>query len=171
MTTVQKTVVRISRIADWVREDRSLACIIFSISVVLLWLVLTPLAAPIARQTMKRFHLKSESFIGWACQFPVPSMYNFANQYQVDSYPPGLISPLLDESEPRHLNHFPARCFTFADGRYEYLRLGKNQWFTLKSSYRGQELTSKFHLKPTLENSNESTRKQYEVVRLTAPKE
>ena len=34
----------------------------------------------------------------------------------------------------------------FFAGRYDFLSTQEDRWFTLKSSYRGQVLESKFHL-------------------------
>ena len=97
--------------------------------------------------TMRRFHLQTSSFIAWAIQFPIPAMYNFSNRAEIDRYPPGLVDPLLAETEKRYLNHFPIRCLTFADGRARYLSEGQDRWITLISSYRGQKLESHYHVK------------------------
>lgn len=85
-------------------------------------------------------------------------MYNFANRYQVDRYPPGLVDPLLEESEYRYLNHFPVRCITFADGRYRNLREGNDLWITVETSYRGQTLETRLHIKQKQESGFEMIR-------------
>ena len=74
-------------------------------------------------------------------------MYNFANRAEVDIYPPGLVDPLLDETEKRHLNHFPVRCVTFADGRFRHFLENQDRWITVDTSYRGQKLETRFHAK------------------------
>ncbi len=76
-----------------------------------------PWVRSVSMTTMRRFHLQTSSFIAWAIQFPIPAMYNFSNRAEIDRYPPGLVDPLLAETEKRYLNHFPVRCLTFADGR------------------------------------------------------
>ena len=105
---------------------------------------------------MHRFHLRSSSFWVWAVQQPIPAMYNFANRFEVQQYPPDFISadflnPLMVEPERRYLNHFPARVLTFANTRYIYLRDGQDRWVTIESSYRGQQLETKFHAKSRAE--------------------
>lgn len=129
------------------RRDLGFVAIIMLIACVALWLLLMPWVKSISWTAMERFHLRSSSFPTWVAQFPIPSMYNFANRCKVDRYPPGLIDPLLDESESRYLNHFPTRCITFADGRYRYLRDGNDLWITVETSYRGQTLETRLHIK------------------------
>ena len=114
------------------------------------WLLLMPWFPRIASQTLQRFHLRTPSFAVWAMQFPVPSMYNFANQYKVGEFPPGLVMMVFDENW-RYANHFPARVITFFAGRKDFLSSQTDRWFTLKSSYRGQTLESKFHLEAQAE--------------------
>ncbi|MEM1068964.1 MAG: hypothetical protein AAGI63_08725 [Planctomycetota bacterium] len=121
------------------------------------WVLLMPLVPAIAGVTLRRFHLRSNSFVSWAVQFPIPAMYNFANRYEVN---PATNSSDPDSSEPvdsdadelvvgeRLINHFPVRIFTFADGRHYYLREGEDRWLTVRSSYRGQTLESRFHADP-----------------------
>jgi len=158
-------------LAVWIKQDATFCLMLSVIFLVSTWLLLTPIWSRVSHQTMLRFHLQSQSFAAWACQFPIPAMYNFANQYEIDEYPPGLIDPLFDTSQPRFLNHFPSRCFTFADARGEYLREGTNQWFTLTSSYRGQKLTSKFHLKPSGTLAPSEPHRRYEVIRISTETE
>jgi len=158
---------RITTVFRWSQEDKSFGIVITAILCIVTWLLLTPVNPRIAKQTLLRFHLQTKSFAAWACQFPIPSMYNFANQYKIDDYPPGLIMPLFEENIPRHLNHFPTRCFTFADGRGKELLNGENKWVTLDSSYRGQSLHSKFHLQPDSSNRSSGARRSYKLIRLS----
>jgi hypothetical protein len=139
-----------------------MACVVL-ISVVVVWLLLMPLVPTIARQTMLRFHLRSHSFAQWAIQFPIPSMYNFANQYEVRATPPGLIDPLADDTQPRYINHFPPRLVTFFDTRERLLRDGTDRWLTLQSSYRGQRIRTLLHAEPKQGNAG------FELHRLKCP--
>jgi hypothetical protein len=111
------------------------------------WLLLMPWVPAIAATTLKRFHLSTGSFAAWAVQFPIPAMYNFANRYEVHESAEAL-SDDSSHASRRMLNHFPARIFTFADGRFMYLRDGDDRWLTIESSYRGQTLQSRFHAEP-----------------------
>ena len=60
-------------------------CLLVCLHVI--WLLLMPWVPGIAKATMNRFHLSSSSFAVWAIQFPIPTMYNFANQYEVREFP------------------------------------------------------------------------------------
>ncbi len=130
-------------------RDYGFLAIVGLLVAVAVWLLLMPVVSSVAGTTMRRFHLRTSSFAGWAIQFPIPAMYNFSNRYQFDRYPPGLIDPLFHEpGEKRYINHFPVRCVTFADGRYFELHEGEDRWITVDSTYRGQQIESRFHAKP-----------------------
>lgn len=129
------------------QRDVGFVSIIVLLAFIALWLLLMPWVKPISWTSMRRFHLATSSFVAWAAQFPIPAMYNFANRAEVDRYPPGLVDPLFDETERRHLNHFPARCITFADGRYRHFHEGQDRWITIDTSYRGRTLETRFHAK------------------------
>jgi hypothetical protein len=112
------------------------------------WLLCTPISPAVASVTLRRFHLGSRSFGSWAIQFPIPAMYNFANRYEVretaakrDDANAGLLVR-------RYANHFPTRLITFADSRHLYLSSHRDRWFTIRSCYQGQCLTSRFHARP-----------------------
>ncbi|MFK8111514.1 MAG: hypothetical protein AB8B91_04915 [Rubripirellula sp.] len=128
-------------------RDKGFMAILGLVIVNVVWLLLMPWVPSIAQATMNRFHLRTSSFAAWAIQQPIPSMYNFANRYEVNEFPPGMVDPILFEGEKRYINHFPTRAFTFANKRVMYLGKGEDRWFTLESSYRGQTLESRFHLK------------------------
>jgi hypothetical protein len=130
------------------KRDPLFIVILAAIGAVVLWLLLTPLVPAIARVTMRRFHLASESFAGWAIQAPIPTMYNFGNQYEIRELPENLITPILDSTRPRYINHFPTRVLTFANGRYTLLHPQQDRWLTFRSSYRGQTLETKVHAQP-----------------------
>ena len=115
------------------------------------WLLFMPWVSVIASSTMNRFHLRTPSFVRWAMQFPIPSMYNCANEYKVQGFPPGFADPIIDDNW-RYINHFPARIITFADARYRHLSRKEDRWFTLRSSYRGQTIQSTIHLQSLGQN-------------------
>ncbi len=135
------------------RRDWGFITIVALVVVNGVWVLLLPWVPAIASATLHRFHLRSTSFWVWAAQFPVPSMYNFANRFEMTDVPPGfidpiLISPLDDESNKRYVNHFPTRWLTFANARYRFLRDGRDRWLTIDSTYRGQRLETRMHAKP-----------------------
>lgn len=127
--------------------DYGMMLIVAMLAAVSVWLLLMPLVPQIASSTLHRFHLRSRSFLWWSVQQPIPSMYNFANRFEVREYPPGLIDPIIDSTEKRFINHFPTRILTFANTRYLYLSKGEDRWVTIESSYRGQTLKTRFHAK------------------------
>ena len=129
-------------------RDRGFIAIVTLVAANAVWLLMMPWVPGIARCTLDRFHLRTGSFAAWAIQCPIPSMYNFANRYEAREFPPGLVDPIIDTVEPRYVNHFPARVFTFADGRWRLQKDGRDRWVTIESSYRGQTIQSRFHLKP-----------------------
>lgn len=129
-------------------RDPFFVVILVGVCCVSLWLLLMPWCPGIARQSMKRFHLASDSFPLWAAQAPIPAMYNFGNRYEVRDLPEGLMTPVFDSSEPRYINHFPLRVLTFANKRYVLLSPGQDRWLTVWSEYRGQMLETKVHVKP-----------------------
>lgn len=159
----------IRKLIRWARGDAYFATTMLLITGVLLWILLTPILPSVAIHTLQRFHLRTNSFAAWALQFPIPSMYNFANEYQIDDYPSGLVTLVFEEETPRFLNHFPARCFTFADARGQQLREGHHKWVTLETSYRGQKLVSKFHLQPQPVRAEATPARRYEVIRTPTP--
>jgi hypothetical protein len=131
-------------------RDYGFATMTSLITAIAVWLLLMPIVPRIAGATMRRFHLRSSSFVGFAAQFPIPAMYNFSNRSDVKDVPPGFIDPLFGElaldDQFRTINHFPARDATFATGRYRNLKDRRDHWFTLESSYRGQTIRSELHL-------------------------
>ncbi|OYP30348.1 hypothetical protein [Rhodopirellula sp. MGV] len=128
------------------------------------WLLLMPFVPAIARMTMRRFHLSSESFGLWAIQAPIPAMYNFGNQYEVSDLPAGLITPVLDTTRPRYINHFPTRMLTFANTRYNLLCEGRHCYLTIRSAYRGQLLESKIEARPIGEGRYQWIRESSEFI-------
>lgn len=134
-------------------RDPLFVAILVAVGCVTLWLLLMPFCPAIARVTMRRFHLATDSFALWAIQAPIPSMYNFGNQFEIRELPEGLVvpflvGPVLEPPAPRYINHFPTRRATFAFGRGVLLNAGQDRWVTFWSAYRGQTLQTKIHLKP-----------------------
>jgi len=128
-------------------RDYGFIVIVALVVVMTTWLLLMPLVPAIASATLRRFHLRTGSFLTWAIQQPIPSMYNFANRYEVREFPPGLVDPIIDTAEKRYINHFPSRVLTFANTRYVHLAAGEDRWVTIESSYRGQAIETRFHAK------------------------
>ncbi|MDM4016363.1 hypothetical protein [Roseiconus lacunae] len=149
------------------RPDVFFVAIVVSIATVSVWLLLMPFYPAIARMTMRRFHLTTDSFALWAIQAPVPAMYNFGNQYEISDLPDGLITPVLDSTRPRYINHFPTRLLTFANGRYSLCHEGRHCYLTVRSSYRGQTLVSKILARPLGEGRYEWIRQSSEFVDLS----
>lgn len=143
-------------------RDYGFIVIVVMVVVVAVWLLLMPFVPAIASATLHRFHLRSESFPWWAIQQPIPSMYNFANRFEVREFPPGLVDPILDNTEKRYINHFPTRVLTFANTRYLHLNKGADRWVTIDSTYRGQTVETRFHAK-ALDGGG------FELVRLPSP--
>ena len=143
------------------KPDFGFLLIVGLVALVTLWLLLTPFVPSVASSSLHRFHLRSDSFAWWSIQQPIPSMYNFANRYEVTEIPPGFLDPIVaDVTERRYINHFPARVLTWASRRYHNLRDGKDRWATIESSYRGQTLTTRVHAKAVGDG-------RYQLIRLS----
>ena len=130
------------------KPDRDVGfCIVVAMVVAAaVWLLLIPISSRVAMANMQRFHLANDSFAVWAMHFPLPSMYNFANTFEVDDVPAGITNDLSLEPGPqRYINHFPLRLLTFADARHSYLRSGSHKWVTVTSRYQGQAITTIIH--------------------------
>lgn len=136
--------------------DLGFLAIVMLIATVAAWLLAMPFAPRVARATMDRFHLRGENFLVWAIQQPIPAMYNFANQYRVYGERPGwweeepsiLVEQTIPTLESGYVNHFPTRMITFANARYRLLGDRQERWYELHSTYRGQPVTTRIHLRP-----------------------
>lgn len=144
------------------RPDWAYRILLALAGVVAGWLLIMPVCPPIIRSTMDRFHLRSNSFAWWAVQTPIPAMYNFKNTSEVRDLPPGeqlgglidpiLLSPLDEVEAPlgilskRVLNHYPAREFTFANGRVRHLQGDATRWLVIESFYQGESMRSAYQL-------------------------
>ncbi len=134
------------------RPDYFFGTICALVVVIVVWLLLMPIVPAIAKSTLRRFHLRTESFGVWAIQQPIPSMYNFANRYEVRRVPPdfeaaGFFQPIIEEDHRRYVNHFPTRIFTFANTRGYYLNFNEDRWLHIDSTYRGQTIQTVIHAK------------------------
>lgn len=111
------------------------------------WLLSMPFCTFIQRTTLNRFHLQTESFVVWAFQQPIPSMYNLYNRFEIRPSP-GRTDPssIWDEGT---VNHFPLRLFTFGDNRSVFLRPGEPREIDIKSSYRGEHLHTHWTATPS----------------------
>ena len=132
-----------------IAADRGFVAIVVLIAVIAIWVLVMPVVPEIASTTLRRFHLRTGSFAGWAVQFPIPAMYNFANTYQVRKWPEGAMEGLqvmIDDDEAiiqaRYVNHFPSRVITFGRQRHDFLSPKEDRWYKLESSYRRLELVS-----------------------------
>jgi hypothetical protein len=128
--------------------DYGFWAIVSLVVLIAIWLLLMPWVPAIASATLHRFHLRTRSFVLWAIQQPIPSMYNFANRYEVREIPPGFLNPIFESNEKRYINHFPVRILTFANTRYRYLHDGRDRWVMIDSTFRGQRIESHYHAKP-----------------------
>jgi len=146
------------------RRDPLFVAILLAVCGASIWLLLLPFFSTVARISLKRFHLATESFPLWCVQAPIPSMYNFGNQYEIRDLPEDLITPVLDSRRPRYINHYPSRIVTFANGRYALLQPGQDRWLTYWSSYRGQKLETKVHIKPLGNGRFEYVRQSSEFI-------
>lgn len=132
-----------------IASDRGFVAIVILIAVIAIWVLVMPVVPEIATATLRRFHLRTGSFAGWAAQFPIPAMYNFANTYQVRKWPEGAMEGLpvmIDDDEgiiqERYINHFPSRVITFGRERHDFLVAKEDRWYKLRSSYQRLELVS-----------------------------
>lgn len=148
---------------SWKTKDVPSLLLFAAIAAVGLWIAALPLSTTVQEKYLRRFHLASADFPGWAIQQTIPSMYNFENkawfspeplmQYEIDE---------LDNEESRitnpsdgetdnvtssMVNHFPTRLATWADKRMLLLR-HPNSYLYLRSRYRGKEIKSTFKLEP-----------------------
>ena len=154
---------QISRTKDW--QSLGLLMVIVGVAV---WLIVLPFSRSVQTTCLQRFHLATPSFVQWAIQQPVPSMYNFENRYWVAEHrlsaaeleslarneqtaDPSIKEPTNDGAKDglpitKMANHFPARIFTFADSRYHYLENKDARFLYMRSRYRGNELISLFEV-------------------------
>jgi len=110
------------------------------------WLLAMPFSRFVQRTTLERFHFQTPSFVGWAAQQPIPAMYNFYNHYEIRP------SPWQGQSSVGTVNHFPLRILTFGDNRAIFLAKPEPRILDAWSSYRGEELQTRWTVTPSTEN-------------------
>lgn len=128
------------------RPDWTFRLLVAALFTVACWLLAMPFVPTIARCTMQRFHLQTDSFAMWAIQQPIPPMYSFANTTEVWNGPPNQGQAPAGKLDSQTVNHFPTRMFSFADGRARFLRDSSSKWFVLRSAYRGRSVSSVYRL-------------------------
>jgi hypothetical protein len=152
-----------------------LCCIYGFIGCCATWILLMPIFPAVAKTSMERFHLMTGSFGVWAILQPIPSMYNFANDFEIRQLRPGemntllsdpLLASPLDEAHDfgkiheEYINHFPARVFTFSSHRQPSCERREDLWLVTRSNYRGQQVETLTELDFEPPNSYKLTRQR-----------
>ena len=131
-------------------KDRSVLFLYLLIYFVMAILVLKVFSSDLQKTFMEQFHLKDKSFVRWASLQPVPSMYNFNNEFWFSALP--LDSEVLSGAEPlpggaQHfwINHYPLRFLSF--GLYRrYFNTFPESYLYLRSRYRAQLLETVYRI-------------------------
>ncbi len=131
------------------------------------WILFMPWVPAVAQASMRRFHLSTSSFLNWAIQQPIPSMYSFANTYEIRQWPPSVSNDLVTDPlagysldgagvakgddfgilHRDYINHFPARAYTFSLERSIVCGKNEDRWVVTLSTYRGQRVETLAELK------------------------
>ena len=98
---------------------------------------------------MEKFHLRNDSFAGWATAQFIPSMYNFANEAWVSPTP--FVGDFDADNRPDTvhywINHYPLRYASFSNEmRVNYKTFNQPVYFLVSSRYRGHALISVYKL-------------------------
>lgn len=109
------------------------------IGIVAAWLVGMLVTTSVSRMTLDRFHLQTESFLGWSIQQVIPAMYNLENRFEFQP-DRAVDSTAMEFAKTKQLNHFPLRIVTFFDSRYGLFHDGNGARLLVTSRYRGQQL-------------------------------
>ena len=151
---------------SWKSKDIPSLILFAIIAITGLWIAALPLSAAVQETYLRRFHLASANFPGWAIQQTIPSMYNFENKVWVSPEP--LMQFEIDQLENEEsrivdspsgemayiessmVNHFPTRIATFADKRTDLIR-NPNGYLYLRSRYRGKEIKTTYKVEPGTE--------------------
>lgn len=113
------------------------------------WLLAMPFVPAISQSLLNRYHLRTERFVAWAIQQPIPPMYSCRNTVKVFALPrPPESNETAELIHERTINHFPTRDITFANSRLRYLRDREAKRFVLRSTYRGQAIESVYEVRP-----------------------
>lgn len=130
------------------KPDFGFRAILLLILLVACWLLALPMSRFVQRASLNRFHLQTRSFALWAVQQPIPAMYNFHNRYEIRPSPWAKDSPGQAPFVRGTANHFPLRLFTFGDNRAIFLRSPERRQIDIWSSYRGEELHTRWTATP-----------------------
>ena len=131
-------------------KDRSALFLYFSIYFVMTVLVLRIFSPDIQKTFMEQFHLKDKSFVRWASLQPIPSMYNFNNEFWFSSLPldPEVLSgrdPLPGGVQHFWINHYPLRFLSY--GLYRrYFNNFPESYLYLRSRYRSQSVETVYKI-------------------------
>ena len=138
---------RVLRLIEGIVRDRDLISLGFLglLLAIISWLVLHLTTTAVPSCTLNRFHLQTNSFLGWSLQQIVPSMYSFENSYEfrADQEVPAVVTAF---AKTRQLNHFPLRVVTFFDGRYALFHSGNGGDLVVTSRYRNLEISSQWNV-------------------------
>lgn len=127
-------------------KDVGSGMLLGTIGLVAAWLIGILMTTSVSRMALDRFHLQTESFLGWSVQQIIPAMYNFENrfEFQPDRTVAGTVVEFAKKT--RQLNHFPIRIVTFFDSRYGLFHEGNGAQLQVISRYRGQKLITDWHV-------------------------
>lgn len=148
---------------SWKSKDIPSLALFAIIAIAGLWIAALPLSTAVQETYLRRFHLASANFPGWAIQQAIPSMYNFENkvwvcpeplmQFEVDQLKneeAGISESSAGQTngiQSTMVNHFPTRIATFAETR-TLLKRYPNGYLYLRSRYRGKEIKTTFKVEP-----------------------
>ena len=139
------------------KVDRGYGGILLLIVLVAGWLIAMPFFSFVQRTSLNRFHLQTRSFLLWSLQQPIPAMYNFYNRFEIRPSPWRRDTAEKKYSERGTVNHFPLRMFTFGDNRAVFLQPKQERRIDIWSSYRGQEIHTRWTATPRGDNGFQLT--------------
>ena len=130
------------------QKDLLAICIVAWILVVIGWSLSMVFSTVMRDMALKRFHLESESFLCWAVNQSVPSMYNFENRVQFTNQLIG--DDPFDSTDETYvkttLNHFPARYITFGDRVPLSFSATRQGTFEMESRFADTTLTTRWEI-------------------------
>ena len=130
------------------QKDLLAVCIVAWIIVVIGWSVSMVFSTVMRDMALKRFHLESESFLCWAINQSVPSMYNHENRIQFTNQliADGPFDPDDESYVKATLNHFPARYITFGDQVPRSFSKTRHGTFEMESRFADTTLTTRWEI-------------------------
>ena len=130
------------------QRDLLAVCIVAWIIVVIGWSVSMVFSTVMRDMALKRFHLESESFLCWAVNQSVPSMYNFENRVQFTNQliGDGPFDATDETYDKATLNHFPARYITFGDMVPRCFSKTRQGTFEMESRFADTTLTTRWEI-------------------------